>query len=199
MSVDARLVSALREQLARRPTHASRVGWKVGAGDRESIAGELAVGNLTSATLLEAGATYHGGGVDLRADAEIAVELGDGERIAGYGVALELVDLGEGDDAEEVVAGNVFHRAVAFGAMHAEPPRGEGSLFVNGEPRAAAPVPDDVTERIAAIARLLESVGERLQRGDRIITGSVVQVPVQRGDDVVADVGELGRVELFVA
>ena len=50
--VDPRLVTALRAQLARRSS-ASRVGSKVGAGTRESIGGEIAVGHLTSGTLLE--------------------------------------------------------------------------------------------------------------------------------------------------
>ncbi|HEV3397858.1 MAG TPA: hypothetical protein VG693_01040, partial [Actinomycetes bacterium] len=41
--------------------------------------------------------------------------------------------------------------------------------------------------------------GRALQPGDRVITGSVVQVPVHRGDRVVTDLGLLGRVELTVA
>jgi hypothetical protein len=45
-----------------------------------------------------------------------------------------------------------------------------------------------------APARLLAGVGERLRRGDWIITGSVVQVAVRPGEEVIADFGELGRV-----
>jgi hypothetical protein len=200
LSVDARLVNALREQLSRRAAHASRIGWKVGAGDSERIGGELAVGHLTSATVLEPGSAYRGGGADLHADAEVALELGDGERVSGYGVALELVDLDQGDDAEGIVAANIFHRAVAFGAMREEPPRGiHAAVLVNGETRGAAPVPEDVSRRVAAVSRVLAAVGEELRAGDRIITGSVVQVPVRSGDEVVADMGALGRVKLFVA
>ena len=55
---DPRLASALRRQLARRPDAARRVGWKVGRGDRERIGGEIVVGHLTSATLLEPGGSY---------------------------------------------------------------------------------------------------------------------------------------------
>ena len=51
---------------------------------------------------------------------------------------------------------------------------------------------------MAAAARLLGAMGERLEAGDRIITGSVVQVPVRPGDRVTADLGSLGRVELTV-
>jgi hypothetical protein len=194
------LVSALREQLARRPPGARRVGWKVGAGDRESIGGEIAVGHLTSATLLEAGSTYRGGGGELHADAEVALELGEQRTIAGYGVALEIIDLGGTDDPEAVVAGNVFHRAVAFGPMRQTLPDGvEGTLFVNGDLRAAAPAPDDFADKVAAVARLLAAVGEQLQAGDRIITGSLVQVPIEAGDQVAAGLGEFDRVRLSIA
>jgi len=41
-------------------------------------------------------------------------------------------------------------------------------------------------------------MGERLEAGDRIITGSVVQVPIKGGDQVTADLGPLGRVEITI-
>jgi 2-keto-4-pentenoate hydratase len=53
-------------------------------------------------------------------------------------------------------------------------------------------------DRVAAIARLLAALGERLEPGDRLITGSIVQVPVAAGDLVAADLGLLGRVEVMV-
>jgi 2-keto-4-pentenoate hydratase len=46
---------------------------------------------------------------------------------------------------------------------------------------------------------MLEAAGERLQTGDRIITGSVVQVPVAPGDEVVAEIDGIGRVGLTIA
>jgi hypothetical protein len=199
-AVDPRLVAALREQLASRPPGAARVGWKYGSGEGERIGDEIAVGHLTSATTLEDGSTYRGGGGDLHGDAELAVELGDGGAIARYGAALELVDLSDGGGPEAVVAGNVYHRAVAFGPFaDAAPPGLQGALLVDGEPRAAGPAPDDVEERIQAMARVLEAVGESLRAGDRVISGLIVQVPVQAGDEVVADLGALGRVALRIA
>jgi 2-keto-4-pentenoate hydratase len=41
-------------------------------------------------------------------------------------------------------------------------------------------------------------MGERLEAGDRIITGSVVQAPIEVDDEVVADMGPLGRVGLSI-
>ncbi len=56
----------------------------------------------------------------------------------------------------------------------------------------------DVDPRlVAALTRQL--AGRHGDRGDRVITGSVVQTPVELGDDVTADFGELGRVTLKLA
>jgi 2-keto-4-pentenoate hydratase len=122
--------------------------------------------------------------------------------IAGYGAALELVDLGAPpDNPEEVVAANVFHRAFSLGLLdRAWPSNGvEGRLIVNGELRAAAAAPCDYVELVLAVARLLGAVGQRLQVGDRMIMGSIVQVPIAAGDDVIADLGALGQVGLAIA
>ena len=198
--VDPRLVAAMRRQLASRPSGVARVGWKYGSGDGERIGGEIAVGSLTSATLLENGSTYGGGGGDLHADAELAVELGEDGAIVGYAAALEIVDLAGDQSPEEVVAANDYHRAVAFGPfVEALPPGLEGALVVNGERRTAGRAPNDVAERAAAVARVLEAVGERLQPGDRLITGLIVNTPVASADEVVAELGALGRVELRIA
>ena len=172
------------------------MGWKLGVGDAERIGKTLSVGHLTTATLLEPGATYRTRGAQLHADAEIAVVVD-----RGYAAALELVDLSNArDGAEEVVATKIFHRAVAFAEVRrALPADLEGRLVVNGAVRAAAPVAADIAERIRAAAEILAAAGERLESGDRVITGSVVQVPVGRGDKVTADFGPLGSVTLELA
>jgi hypothetical protein len=131
--VDPVLVAALREQLGRRSADGHRVGWKVGRGDRERIGDGIAVGHLTSATLLESGSTYRDGS-GLHADAEITLRISE-----------------------------------------------------------------DFSETVRSVARVVGAVGEVLRRGDRIITGSVVQVAVSSGDDVVADFGSLGRVAVSIA
>jgi 2-keto-4-pentenoate hydratase len=212
--VDPRLVAALAVQLdawrAGLRAGAVRVGWKLGVGDAERIGGELAVGHLTSATVLAPGATYSADDTgDLRADVEVAFEIGPDPAgpasaapiIGGVGVALELVDLsGPPAGPEAVVAANIFHRAVAFGPFRPPPlPAGvKGRLLVNGHEAGSAPVAADVADRLAAAARVLAAAGERLKPGDRVITGSVAQVPVRPGDRVAADLGPLGRVELSI-
>jgi hypothetical protein len=199
--VDPRLVAALRRQLRRRT--GERVGWKLGIGDRERIGEEIAVGHVTSATVLEPGEAYTSKeGELLHADAEVAVEIGAEGSIVGYGAALELVDLRVPPDTpEDAVAANVFHRAVAFASTRpALPADGVvARLIVDGEVRDAARSAPDFDAKIRAAARVLAAVGERLDAGDLVITGSVVQIPVARGDEVEADLGELGSVRLRVS
>ncbi len=217
--IDPYLLSALTEQLANRrrllDAGARHVGWKLGMGDRESIGGEIAVGHLTSATCLQSGSTYRSarGTAHLHADAEVAVEFGrdvdpggDGasleEAIAAYAAALEIVDLTHltGEPASVVVT-NVFHRAVAFGPRRDALPGGPvgARLLVDGAERAADRASDALVDRLLAAARLLGAVGERLAAGDRVITGSVVQAPVERGEEVAADFGALGAARLTIA
>ena len=216
MDVDCRLVGALEEQLRRRRAlldgGATHVGWKLGMGGRERIGGTIAVGHLTSATAFASGARVEIADGKLRADAEVFVELGaridsgaDARAVAaairGYGPALELVDLAPlAGEPESIVATNIFHRAVAFGDVRDAPPKGvEAAIFVNSELREAAPAPEDLPERLAQAAAVLAAVGERFDPRDRIITGSIVQVAFELGDEVVADFGIFGSVSLCVA
>jgi 2-keto-4-pentenoate hydratase len=200
--MDPLLRSALELQLRQRPARARRVGWKLGMGERERIGGGPVIGHLTSATQLEPGAVFDPAGVrSLHADAEVAIVVG-ADGIAGYGAALELVDLGSPpDNPHDVVAANVFHRGFALGPVdRPAPPRGaSGALVVNGELRDAAPIERDFDGLVVAVGELLAELGEELEPGDRLITGSVVQVPVSPGDEVVADLGPLGRVGARVA
>jgi 2-keto-4-pentenoate hydratase len=216
--VDPRLVSALTAQLRQwrvvLADGAERVGWKLGLGEGERIGPGPAIGHLTSATQLQPGSTYSAAGaLDLRADAEVALRLGAdvdpradreaaGAAIAAYGAALELVDLGAPPpgDPERIVATNIWHRAFALGPLdHRLPPPGvEGRLIVEGVVRESAPISKDFPKLIQAVARLLGAVGERLNVGDRLITGSIVQARIEPGDKVSADLGPLGQTHLFI-
>ena len=200
--VDTRLIAALRLQLSKRPSNAVRVGWKYGSGDDERIGGEIAVGHLIAERTLEDASIYSGGGADLHADVELAVEIGDNAEIRRYAVALEICDLADGGGPEEIVAKNDYHRAVAFGAFADERPAHlEGALFVNGHERAAgvAPTPEEVVARVRAVERVLGAVSEELRPGDRVITGLIVNCVVASGDEVTGDLGALGRVRLYIA
>jgi 2-keto-4-pentenoate hydratase len=171
------------------------------------------IGHLTSASRLADGAAYRGDGGELHADAEVALAIGrdlgpdvdENEAraaIAGYGAALELVDLSQPPaEAGAIVAANVFHRAFVLTPPQPELPTDgvEGRLVVNGEVRAVAAAASDFADRVLVVARLLAAMGEGLRAGDRIITGSIVQVAVEPGDEVVADLGALGRPSATIA
>jgi len=141
--------------------------------------------------------------VELGSDIDAGATLADVEAaIAGFGVAIELVDLGPvAGGSWGIVAANVFHCAFALGPVQHPRPgvKTEGSLVVNGEVHATAPAAEGYLELVRAVAVVLDAMGERLRAGDRLITGSVVQVPLQPGDEVLADLGALGRVQLSIA
>jgi 2-keto-4-pentenoate hydratase len=106
------------------------------------------------------------------------------------------------DGIEGIVATNVFHRAAVLGPTRpALPSDGlEATIEVNDEQRAAAESPGDFTDVVLLTARLLAEAGERLERGDRIIAGSLTpQVPLMPGDRVAVEIEGLGRVEARIA
>jgi len=170
-------------------------------GDRESIGGEIAVGYLTSETLLTDPARYQAQpGAQLHADAEAAVRLQRDlpypaepraalEAIGRYGLALELVDLAPAEgEPESLVIANVFHRAVRLGELPAAPRDPTVTLRVGDEVKASGTWTQDLGERLVSAARVLDGVGECLRSGDWIITGAIEQIPIKMGDLVAAQV-----------
>jgi 2-keto-4-pentenoate hydratase len=209
-AVDPRLAAATRTQLdawrAARDAGAQRVGWKVAFGIaeiEELIGSEPALGHLTTATLLVPGATYSAAGDrELRVETELAIEVGEGGRIAGLAVALEIVDVARPPGGmEAIVAANVLHRAVAFGRTRAGATTdgARARLLIGEHVREEAAVGADPQRTLAAVARLLDAVGERLEPGERILAGSACHVPAAPGDAVVAEIDGLGRVEARIA
>ena len=130
----------------------------------------------------------------MHADAEVAVEIGDGGSIERYGAALELVDLGgPPNDPYRAVAENVFHRAVAFGAWTDNAPTHvRAALAIDGDVRRAADAAAELERLIDEARHVLEAVDERLEPDDRVITGNIVQVPIEAGERVEAKVAPPG-------
>ena len=199
--VDDRLTFALQQQLlewrAELATGAERVGWKIG----RRVGPQSVVGHLTSATRLDPGATFDAAGTtDLRVDAELAVEIGEHQEPAGFAAALELVDYDRPtDDLDAVVASNCFHRAFVLSpALLHLPESLQARVLVDGEIRAVAPAAYDPV-LLERAAELLGAAGERLEPGDRVLTGAVVQVLVGPGHEVEVDLGELGRLAVTIS
>jgi 2-keto-4-pentenoate hydratase len=200
----------MRAQLERRAAllaaGAKPLGWKVGFNvpatqERLGIDRPLA-GFLTSAALLQNGGSYSLAGAPAIAESEVAVELGtDARSIAALLPALEVAyppDLAR--EVDDMLAGNIFHRAVAFGPRVEAAAPGAARILVNGEQRHAVPADETgrrLNEMVEAIAGRLAEAGEELRPGERIITGVIAPPPaVEPGDRVRLELEALGAVEL---
>jgi 2-keto-4-pentenoate hydratase len=185
---------------------AEPVGWKVGfnisvAQQKLGIDAPLA-GFLSTDGLLDDGAEVSLGDGPLVIESEVAVELGDDARsIVALLPALEVADPPDLDqDVETILAGNIFHRAVAFGPRVDAREPGAARILVNGEIEhevAPAETVAHLDDMVEAVRRRLLDADQELSPGDRIITG-VIAPPhaAQPGDRVRLELAELGGVEL---
>jgi 2-keto-4-pentenoate hydratase len=186
---------------------AEPLGWKVGFNVPEiqrklGLDAPLA-GFLTTDGLLEDGAEWSlGGQGEVVAESEVAVELGDdGRSIAAVLPALELADPPDLEqDVDMILAGNIFHRAVAFGPRAEGAAPGAARILVNGEEQHALSGEQagaNLARMVEAVAGRLAEAGEELRPGERIITG-VLAPPHQAkpGDTVRLELDQVGGVEL---
>ncbi|HYN49513.1 MAG TPA: fumarylacetoacetate hydrolase family protein, partial [Thermoleophilaceae bacterium] len=135
-------------------------------------------------------------------ESEVAVELGDDARsIVALMPALELADPPDlAQDVETILAGNIFHRGVAFGPRVETGDPGAARILVNGELQhevLAQEAGARLEEMVDVVAQRLADAGEQLEAGQRIITGVLAPPhPAQPGDVVRLEIDGLGGVEL---
>jgi 2-keto-4-pentenoate hydratase len=195
-----------REQLAQ---GAEPIGWKVGfnisaAREKLGIDAPLA-GFLSSDGIYEDGAEVSLEDGPLVIESEVAVELGpDARSIVALLPALEVTDPPDLEqDVETILAGNIFHRAVAFGPRVEAAEPGAGRVLVNGEVEhvlAPGDTAGHLEDMVEAVRRRLAAVDEELVPGQRIITGILAPPHVaQPGDRVRLELDALGGVELLFA
>ena len=189
------MLTRRREMLAQ---GAEPIGWKVGFNVPEiqqklGIDAPLA-GFLTTDSVVEGDWDEY----PVVVESEVAVEIGeDGRSIVALLPALEIADPPDLDlEIEQILAGNIFHRAVAFGPRVETTEPGSGRILVNGEEQHSVK-PEGLERMVEAVAARLEAAGEQLRPGERIITG-VLAPPyeAQEGDTVRLELDELGSVEL---
>ena len=189
--------TALEQRL---DTPATLIGWKVGVGAPAGMAAAgipaPLVGFLTSATVLDDGVTVSLDGwtkpglepeLAIWLDQDVAPDASLGtcaKAIGAIGQAIELADLDTPlTDLEEVVGGNIFHRAVVFGPRDGARRGGRVddlrlTVLRNGDEVATTA---DVTaltgppdRLVSHVAKWLAATGRRLEAGQVIIGGSIV-------------------------
>ena len=186
---------------------ADSLGWKIGFNlpevqEKLGIDRPLA-GFLTSDGLLEDGDTWSlGDNGEVIVESEVAVELGDDARsIVALLPAIELADPPDlSIDLEQILAGDIFNRAVAFGPRAETVSPGAARILVNGEEQHAvdaARAGGSLEAMVEAAAYRVSQAGEALAPGDRIITG-VLCPPhtAEPGDRVRLELEAVGAVEL---
>jgi 2-keto-4-pentenoate hydratase len=185
---------------------AEPIGWKIGFNlpkfqEQLGIDGPVA-GFLTTDTLLEDGATWSLGDGEVVVESEVAVELGDDARsIVALLPALELADPPDlSIELEQILAGDIFHRGVAFGPRVETDTPGAARILVSGELQHeidAETAGARLDEMVGVVADRLAAAGEELRVGDRIITG--VLAPPHKpapGERVRLELDGIGAVEL---
>ena len=155
--MDERVERGMRRQLDAAPD--DRIGWKLALNApaiMEALGiGEPALGWLSRAQVV-GGRAFAGGRTQPAVEPELLLEAGEDGGVARMGVALEVVDFDRPlDDLEEVIAANIFHRAVALGAL-AGSSIPAGRLHVNGEERARVAEFEPPAETLAFVARFLQ-------------------------------------------
>jgi 2-keto-4-pentenoate hydratase len=189
-----------------------RVGWKVGhaIAEIDRLGARLpAVGWISTQTVLADGGAYRVRDARaLRAETEFAIELKrsvgpDADTntvcgaIAGLRVALEIVDVARPPhDPRAIVEGNLFHRAVVFGARLGPiaATASAATLGINGSIHEQHEDPICPVSAVRDVARVLDACGEALAPGDRILSGSVIHIPVSPRDELHAAIEGLGEV-----
>jgi 2-keto-4-pentenoate hydratase len=128
--------------------------------------------------------------------------------IEGYLPALEIGDIRTGDNVrslQQTILCNTFNGGHIFGAPLAAPSgidlRREGMvLYVNGEmagSATAAEVLGDPINSVVFMANKLGEIGQGLQAGMVLMTGSIVaSVKLKAGDEVLAAFTRLGEVRV---
>lgn len=213
------MVAGLHRQFADRARGleggARSIGWKVGFGAPTALEtmqiGAPLLGYLTDTTVVAPGATVDVAGwtrgvVEFEVAVHMGADLGPDATVedargavAALAPAIELADITidplVADAVEGILASNIFHRAVIFGA----PDRARAGLdidglvaraLVDGAEHAVTSDLEAITgsydEVVATVAGTLAAMGETLRAGDVIITGSVFPpVPIERGREFV--------------
>lgn len=197
--MDERVERGMRRQLAAAPADA--IGWKL-ALNAPALMEQLglpepALGRL-SRSRVASGAHSLAGSTHPAVEPELLLEAGEGGRLSGVGVALEVVDFDRGlDDVEDVIAANVFHRAVAFSSLVAPVSPGGAVFSLTGSEPARLSTGEAPSETLRWVDGFLGRLGRGLAPGELVIAGALAPpAPVSAGDVASVTVAGVGSVRL---
>jgi 2-keto-4-pentenoate hydratase len=197
--MDDRVERGMRRQLAAAPPDA--IGWKLALnappimerlGLEEPALGRLSRARVARAEHSLASATTPA------VEPELLLEAGEGGALARIGVALEVVDFDQPlDDVEEVVAANVFHRAVALSDLVAPVTPREAVFSLTGSEPARLSTGDAPPSTLRWVDGFLGRLGGGLAPGELVIAGALCPpAPVSAGDVAELVVAGVGSVRL---
>jgi 2-keto-4-pentenoate hydratase len=197
--MDERVERGMRRQLAGAPE--DRIGWKMALnapaimealGLPEPALGWLSRERVATDEHSLAGST------NPAVEPELLLEAGEGAAVARMGVALEVVDLDQPlTEVEKVIAGNVFHRAVALGELGPVAEPGEAVFSLNGDARGRVTEFEPPAQTLAFVDRFLHELGQELRPGELVIAGALVPAAqVVAGDVAELEVERVGAVSL---
>jgi 2-keto-4-pentenoate hydratase len=201
---DPRIARGMQAQLAHRRARLDAgdkpLGWKVGFG-APAVMETLGISAPLVGHLLESRLVMSGDRVSFKGwnkpvvEPEIALYIGEDllgggtpaqacAAIAALGPAFELADLQyPPEDAERIVADNIYQRHVVLGPRDDSRHGGNvdgltGRVFRNGAEVARTSDPQantgNLVDLVRHVADVLAAFGERLRAGEVIITGSIV-------------------------
>ena len=197
--MDERVERGMRRQLEAAP--ADRVGWKLALNAPAIVdalgIGEPALGGLFRSRVAS-GEHSLAGAAGPAVEPELLLEAAADGSVARIGVALEVVDFDRPlEDVEEVIAANIFHRAVAFGSLGDPVDPGRAVFRVNDEERAVVDAFEAPADTLAFVDRFLRGLGTRLGEGELVIAGALAPAaPVSPGDVASLAVDGVGSVQL---
>jgi len=210
-ALDQAMAAQLRAFRDRVANGMPRLGWKIGLNDPrmlERVGLEApVVGWLAGDRALASGGLYvPPPGARVALEAEVAVKVGGGGAVAGVAPAFEIVNYSRpGSSLEGIVEHDIFHDAVVLGRETLPVPIADdswpyvsrnGAEVARRDPGLLVLQP---TAMIRHVATVLARYRERLETGDWIILGTLVQpIPVYPGDRIQADFGPLGRVAVEI-
>lgn len=197
--MDDRVERGMRRQLASAPPDA--IGWKLALNAPPLMKRlgleEPALGRL-SAARVAVGTHSLASSAQPAVEPELVLEAGEGAAVARIGVALEVVDFDRGlDNVEEVIATNVFHRAVAFGSLVAPVAPGDAVFSLTGSEPARVSTGDAPLSTLRWVDGFLGRLGRGLAPGELVIAGALAPpAPVSAGDVAELVVAGVGSVRL---